>query len=384
MKIDGLIWKKASGWLTAGQKPQANANAQLVLYFGSRAHMASTALVNELQSLYPQAIIAGCSTGGQILKTLKSDHEATAAVIDFAHSQVKAVEVSINSSDQSYDKGAYLAQALMDQDENNELAGVFVLSDGLGVNGAALARGLGSVLDQIPVSGGLAGDGAEFEQTKVGLGDCLDNNKIVAIGFYGKKLSFKTGHNGGWDEFGTLRTVTKSSGCTVYEIDNIPILDLYERYLDKEDYQNLPGSALLFPLRVFDPATPEVDVLRTVLAVDHKTKSMTFAGDIPAGWTAQVMQGDMDRLAEGARDAALQAQSPSDEPSLALLVSCIGRRLLMGSRITDETEAVSSVLGDNAVSVGFYSYGELCMHKDRVVCELHNQTMTITTLCEAA
>jgi len=384
MKIDGLIWKKASGWLQSGQKPIANQKSQLVLYFGSRAHMASTQLVDELQSLYPQAIIAGCSTGGQILKTLKSDYEATAAVIDFDHSHVRAVEVSIQSADQSFEKGAYLAQCLKDQDSDQNLAGVFVLSDGLGVNGAALARGLGSVLDQIPVSGGLAGDGAEFEQTKVGLGDRLENNKIVAIGFYGQKLSFKTGHNGGWDEFGTLRTVTKSSGCTVYEIDNIPILDLYERYLDQEDFQNLPGSALLFPLRVFDPATPEVDVLRTVLAVDHKTKSMTFAGDIHEGWTAQVMQGDMDRLADGARDAAIQAHPNTQEPSLSLLVSCIGRRLLMGARTSDETEAVSAVMGENNVSVGFYSYGELCMHKDRVVCELHNQTMTITTLSEAA
>ncbi len=148
----------------------------------------------------------------------------------------------------------------------------------------------------------------------------------------------------------------------------------------------LPGSALLFPIQVHDAGRPDSAVVRTVLAVDHVARSMTFAGDVPQGWTAQLMRGNFDRLAGGAADAARQAraglEAGNSDQQFSILVSCIGRRLLMGQRTTDEIEAAGAELGAGTTQLGFYSYGEISPHHKSGLCELHNQTMTVTSFAE--
>jgi hypothetical protein len=84
---------------------------------------------------------------------------------------------------------------------------------------------------------------------------------------------------------------------------------------------------------------------------------------------------------DGAGRAAESAAAVSG-PCLGLLVSCIGRKLLMGQRIAEEVEIVADVLGAGASLMGFYSYGEISPHGFTGKCELHNQTMTITTISE--
>ena len=232
----------------------------------------------------------------------------------------------------------------------DDLAGIFVLSDGLNVNGSELVAGItGVVGPKIPLTGGLAGDGAMFEETLVGADCAPQSGQVAAIGFYGPAIRIGHGSAGGWDEFGPRRRITRSTGNVLYELDGEPALDLYERYLGEEDARGLPGTALLFPLLIRDPAQPDQDVVRTVLAIDREARSMTFAGDVPEGWVAQLMRGNFDRLAAGAAEAARQARAglgaARDQDGLAVLVSCIGRRLLMGQRIMDEVEAAGAELG---------------------------------------
>jgi hypothetical protein len=144
----------------------------------------------------------------------------------------------------------------------------------------------------------------------------------------------------------------------------------------------------LFPIQVCDIDQPDSAVVRTVLAVDRDKRSMTFAGDVPQGWTAQLMRGNFDNLAAGAAAAARQARAGlragNDDPQFSILVSCIGRHLLMGQRITDEAEAAGAVLGPGTPRLGFYSYGEIAPHPKSGTCGLHNQTMTVTAFAEVA
>jgi hypothetical protein len=113
---------------------------------------------------------------------------------------------------------------------------------------------------------------------------------------------------------------------------------------------------------------------------------MTFAGDMPQGWVGQLMRGNFDRLAAGAAKAARQAcsrmQADGQGAEVAVLVSCIGRRLLMGQHTLDEIEAAGAEIGADVPRLGFYSYGEISPHSASGVCELHNQTMTVTTISE--
>jgi len=270
------------------------------------------------------------------------------------------------------------------------LVAIFVLSDGLNVNGSELVAGIGGAVgEQVTITGGLAGDGSEFQETLVA-GDCAPRRHLVAaVGFYGPAIRFGHGNAGGWDEFGPRRQITRSAGNVLFELDGEPALDLYERYLGEDDAKGLPGSALLFPLRIFNGERPDHDIVRTVLAVDRAARSMTFAGDVPEGWTAQLMRGNFDRLAGGAAKAGRRAAdtigaSGHGGDQIAILVSCIGRRLLMGQHTMDELEAAGAEIGLHVPRIGFYSYGEISPHLLSGVCQLHNQTMTVTTIAEAA
>lgn len=124
--------------------------------------------------------------------------------------------------------------------------------------------------------------------------------------------------------------------------------------------------------------------MRTILAIDETEQSLTYAGDVPQGARARFMKANFDRLMDGASAAAKTSYESigSSSPDLAILVSCVGRKLVLKQRIEEEVEGVREVLGDRAVLAGFYSYGEISPFTRLTKCELHNQTMTITTLSE--
>jgi hypothetical protein len=381
MHAEQLSWSEASGWRADGGIPK---KADLVLYFGTRQALTGGARYDELRAMFPGAHILGCSTGGQISSDDVTDDEIASVALNFDRTRLRIASEATPNAAQSRACGEKIGRALAADD----LAGIFVLSDGLNVNGSELVAGITSEIgDGVSLTGGLAGDGAEFKQTLVG-GDCAPrNNTVAAVGFYGKAVRIGHGSAGGWDEFGPRRRITRSSGNVLYELDGEPALDLYTRYLG-EEAKGLPGTALLFPLRIRDSQRAEDDLVRTVLAVDHDARSMTFAGDMPEGWVAQFMRGNFDRLSAGAADAARQAVTGINETAaqdgVAILVSCIGRRLLMGQRTVDEVEAAGAELGARMPRLGFYSYGEISPHGSSGVCQLHNQTMTVTTISEAA
>ncbi|HXL69262.1 MAG TPA: FIST N-terminal domain-containing protein [Xanthobacteraceae bacterium] len=389
MRTEQLSWSKPTGWHNGSTSPLNGStsprNANLVLYFGAREALASGSRYHELRAMFPDAHIMGCSTGGQISNDDVTDDEIFAAALSFDHTPLRLASAPAPDAAHSHACGEAIGRALAADD----LAGVFVLSDGLNINGSKLVAGITSIIgNDVPLTGGLAGDGARFEETLVG-GDCPPkNHAVTAVGFYGSAIRIGHGTAGGWDEFGPRRSVTRSVGNVLYELDGEPALDLYERYLGEDEAKGLPGTGLLFPLLVRDPARPQTALVRTILAVDREARSLTFAGDVPQGWVAQLMRGNFDRLAAGSADAARQAraglggETTGDE--VALLVSCIGRRLLMGQRTSDEVEAAGMELGAGMPRLGFYSYGEISPHATSGVCELHNQTMTVTTLAEVA
>lgn len=379
MKVEKLAWTQSAGWhCERGAEP-----AQLVLYFGSRETLTAGNWFADLENKFPGAHLIGCSSASQIAGFDIVEDGIAGVALSFANARIRAEAVDITGAAASRDSGAELGRRLAADD----LAGILVLSDGLMVNGSELTRGIASQIpDGIRVSGGLAADGANFVQTLVGLDEAPRPGRIAAIGFYGGAVHLTTGSAGGWAEFGPRREITHSEANVLYALDGEPALDLYEHYLGEEDAKALPSSGLLFPLKVFDPAHPEHSVVRTILAVDRDARSMTFAGDVPQGWVAQLMRGNVDRLVNGAADAARQIVADGALPahSLVLMVSCIGRRLLMGQRTIDEVEAAGAELGDNAIKLGFYSYGEICPHEVSGRGEMHNQTMTITAISEAA
>jgi hypothetical protein len=378
MNVETFQWQPASGWsadaLEAGDSPQT-----LVLVFGDTAVADDPRPLAELAAAFPQSKILGCSTSGQILDAAISDGGLAVAVVRFDHGRLLSASAPLADAAGSFAAGRSLAEELADP----ELRSILVLSDGLGVNGSELVRGLGSTLpDSVVVTGGLAGDGDRFSRTWVLVDGEPRSGWVSAVGICGADVLVGHGSQGGWSIFGPERRITSSDGNVLYELDGKPALALYKSYLG-ELATGLPATALLFPLAVRAGRGDE-QVVRTILAVDEERQSMTFAGDVPQGSLAQLMMGNLDRLVAGAAEAATASAMPQrlGSDSLAIAISCVGRRLLMSERTEEETAASLAALPAGTRQIGFYSYGELSPGAHGF-CDLHNQTMTMTTLGEA-
>ncbi len=367
------LWTAATGWDDSAVHDGAN----LVLAFGASGTLRHGNSWQELARRHPGAILLGCTTGGEIHGCDVLDDTLSATAIRFDHTRITAAGADVAQG--SYEAGHSIGRELA----HPGLKALFVLSDGTRTNGSDLVRGLrDAVGPDVVLCGGLAGDGPNFGTTYVGLNGPPAPGRVAAIGLCGDKLNVGHGSSGGWDVFGPERRITKASANILYELDGKPALDLYKRYLGPDAAQ-LPGSALLFPLRIYPAEKPEQAIVRTVVGIDEDARTMTFAGDMPEGHCAQLMRGNFDRLIQGAANAAEQAQTRPQGERVAILVSCIGRKLLLGQRIHEEVEAVQDVLGKATHLAGFYSYGEVSPHEVTGSAELHNQTMTITTLSEA-
>ncbi len=353
-------------------------NCQLVLGFGSKT-MLERNTYEKLRSEFPSAQIALCSTAGEIYGSEVIDESLCIAAIEFEKTHVRSASLQIEAFDSSYEAGAALVEKLGTED----LKYVLVLSDGGMVNGSELVRGIEHIVQhKIPVTGGLAGDGASFESTLVGLNGAPKPGQIVAIGFYGDAIQIGHGSMGGWETFGLERTITRSNSNELFEIDGVNALELYKKYLGKYA-DELPGSALLFPLSMKLNGSSE-SIVRTILSINSESKSMIFAGDVPEGARVRFMRANFDKLIDAASIAAQNALIPtsSTPPKLALLISCVGRKLILGKRVEEEVEAVRDVFTESTQLCGFYSYGEISPSKTQSKCELHNQTITITTFNE--
>jgi hypothetical protein len=269
-------------------------------------------------------------------------------------------------------------------EEADDLIAVFIISDGTHINGSELVSGFSENNPKcVPVTGGLAGDGARFSRTFAGLDQVPEEGNVVAVGFYGDSLKIGHGSFGGWDEFGPERTITRSDKNILYEIDGKNALDLYKEYLGPYS-EELPGSALLFPLSIREQDSAE-HLVRTILSISEQEKSMLFAGNMPEGSKIRLMKANFDRLINGSSMAARNSFSSleNSSPELALLVSCVGRKLILQERTDEEVQAVKQIFGDHTSLAGFYSYGEISPFNPNTRCELHNQTMTITTFSES-
>jgi len=381
MKV--LISSYSNGQLTHSKQNGEidNKKVQFVLGFGTKDLLLDETFYNRLYQQYPDAAIVLCSTAGEIYDEKVSDNSVSVTAVEFDKTIIKTTSVNIEDyKNDSYKAGLSLVKQL---EITDDLCYIMILSDGGKVNGSELVKGINAFIQhKVPVTGGLAGDGANFNATVVGLNKVPVQGEIVAIAFYSKHLKIAHGSMGGWEMFGPERVVTSSKANELFEINNENALEVYKKYLGPYA-DELPGSALLFPLSVKFSATGD-PVVRTILSINNETNSMVFAGDVPEGSLVRFMKANFDKLIDAACDAAKQTFNAKleQDPALAVLISCVGRKIILDTRIEEEVEAIHQVFGKNTLLTGFYSYGEISPFSATTKCELHNQTMTITTFDE--
>lgn len=359
----------------------ASIDPQLVLVFGSVALISHPDLLESLRLGFPDAQLAGCSTAGEISDDGVCDDQLILTAIHFNHPGVRVVCTDLRGMADSEEAGLRLARLLSVPD----LHSAVVFSPGVQVNGSALIEGLiKGLAPGVKLSGGLAGDGAAFKKTFTLSRAAVSSEQIVALGFTSSRLELRHGSLHGWKPFGPARKVSRCEGNVLHELDGSPALNVYKAYLGSYA-DGLPGSGLLFPFEMLSESHEATGLIRTILAVDEANGSLTLAGDIAQGCYLRLMHATTNSLVDGAHDAAEAAAMdvPLGTQHLALLVSCVGRKLVMGNRVDEEVEAVAGVLGNNVRVAGFYSYGEISPGPEGgTIADLHNQTMTVTHLLE--
>ncbi|WP_438711249.1 FIST signal transduction protein [Aquimarina muelleri] len=350
----------------------------LVLVFGNRYALETPEIYNEVKKLFPDGEIVFGSTAGEIIGSQVLEDSITLTAIEFE----KSTYAIFRENSLDHDKDAIqLGKTLIQKVSKDGLKHILVISEGSFINGSALIEGLETGIDNVAITGGLCGDDSRFEKTISSYNENPKEGEVILIAFYGESLEISFAQYGGWTPFGPERIVTKSDQNILYELDNLPALDLYKKYLGDKAAE-LPQSALLYPLSVKSKNKKE-PIVRTILTIDEQTNTMTLAGDVPEGSVVQLMMANIDHIVDGALKAAeIGMKNRKNKPELAVLVSCIGRKLVMDQRVEEEIEEVIEVIGTQAVVNGFYSYGELAPFTGNINCELHNQTMTLTLFSE--
>ncbi len=366
-------------WQNLSNAPLPADSYQLVLVFADRFLLEDSSLIITLKQSFPAATIVSCSTSGEIYNRQVYDRSLVATAIHFEKTELVFAQANSADFTNTHELGKNIAAQLPAEG----LKYVLVISNGGKINGSELVGAINETLGSgVVVTGGLAGDGARFEKTLVGLNEDISEGMVVLVGFYGDNLKVGYGLNGGWEVFGPERMITKSEQNVLFEIDHQNALELYKKYLGKYASE-LPGSALLFPLAI-KTGSDETTVVRTILTIDEEKQTMTFAGNVPVGAAVRLMKANFDELIYSSGEAAALANELMDTipPQLVLLISCVGRKLVLGKRIDEEVEAAADIFPTSPTITGFYSYGEISPLKTTGSCELHNQTMTITTLSE--
>lgn len=377
MKIVQLVKHKNKDWqfLTSNQKLKN----PLVLVFGNRFQFEEVSIYKNIKAIFPDGHIVFASTSGNITShTIEADC-ITITAIEFEKSTFKVKTINLSQTNlNSFDAGIKLVNELKD----TLLKYILVVSDGSFVNGSELTKGMNQVSDNnVLITGGLCGDDARFERTLVSYNENPKDGEIVAIGFYGATFEASSSVYGGWQPFGPERIVTKAKGNILYELDYQPALNLYKKYLGEKSAQ-LPSSALYYPLKV-TPKNEDYSYVRTILNISEEHNAMIFAGDIPVDAKVQLMMTNVESLAKASEEATKQALvNKSQKPDLAILVSCIGRKLVLDQRAIEEVEESRMVLNNAIPMCGFYSYGEIAPFNEENMCQLHNQSMAVTLISE--
>ncbi|WP_117885682.1 FIST signal transduction protein [Aureibaculum luteum] len=377
MKIVQLQKNKGKNWVYIS--PKQKLTNPLVLVFGNRFLLEDLEIYSEIKEMFPDGHVVFGSTCADIIGSSVEEESVSITAMEFEKSQflIKTSNI-INTELDSFKTGNNLIKQL----PSEGLKFIYVISDGSFVNGSELTKGMNAATDNnILITGGLCGDAARFEKTLASYNEAPKEGEIVAIGFYGETLEVTFSIYGGWTPFGPERIVTKSESNILYELDNQPALDLYKKYLGEKS-KELPGAALLYPLNVKSNDEKQ-SIVRSILNIDEEKNAVILAGDIPENSKVQLMMTNVDNIANASERAAKQAlELRSNKPELALLVSCIGRKLVLDQRVEEEIEEVLNVVGTETILSGFYSYGEIAPFHGENNCQLHNQTMTITLISE--
>jgi hypothetical protein len=339
------------------------------------------ALVDAVLGHYPGIEIAGATTAGEMSSVIGFSEDSVALAV-FATDSVE-ITAGIGGdllADPAGATGRAVAMARAKATQASRLC--LVMPTIGGAEAGTIFDGLRAALGPgVPIIGG----GASPEDPAAPLGttesrqftnDDISHDSIAILLFSGD-LDFSFGVETGWQGVGPRGVVTKTAPEGVLEIDGLPAIEFYSRYIGTGQ------PPIANPLAVFEGGSSDRFYLRTPINWDPETGRMGFFGVVPEGATVQITVAGTEQIFDGARASmqdALAAYPAGKTPEAALLYSCATRRFLLGTRVGREVEVVRDLLGTSIPIAGMYCLGEIAPMSAPDRTQFHNATMVSVLL----
>ena len=269
-----------------------------------------------------------------------------------------------------------------------------IFSDGLMDEGSNLIYGLQERLGRsFPLVGASASDNMRFLRTYLYFNQEVLTDSAVGI-LWGGKLNFGLGIKHGWKPLGKPRTITKSEGNIIYEIDHKPAVRIYEEYLARnltELQKEIRRISILYPIGMYLAGEQEY-LLRNILSIENNG-SLRLQGNVMEGSTMRLMIGTKESCLNATRQALDEAKKILFAPIVDItrggiknsvfVFDSASRYMLLRRDAGQELEIIKEGFGKDTPIIGLYTYGEQAPLKAisyQGQAYFHNQTIAILNI----
>jgi len=323
----------------------------------------SVKLAKWLKSILPHSNIIGVTTAGEICLGKIYEGSVVISFTVFNTTSVKSKMYDLSSDCKIENTINDLVTA--------ETKAIIIFSDGLNSNAEKLVKGVYALRPEIVIAGGRAGDNFVFEKTYVFNETGYTQNGYVIASLSADELLVNSDYILNWTPIGKDMIVTKAKGNILYELDGMPIYDVYKKYLGEDVIDNFPKSSMEFPLII---KKEHILIARDPL-LKTDDSALMFAGNFEEGDVVRFSFGDIEDIEDEATEYFNKFKTIPAES--IFVYSCAARKSLMGDKLEDEINILESLTQTS----GFFTYGEY-FHTSNIA-EILNVTTTFLALSES-
>ncbi|QOP41921.1 HD domain-containing phosphohydrolase [Sulfurimonas marina] len=335
------------------------------LFSSNTLYMEVLKIKNELQTLLEGASIITTTTAGIVHDGKISDNKIVLSFSIFENSSIKATGYYNSSTEEIINdlKVNYLT---------NDTKLLIAFANTFKIDASDILQRFAQENPNLVVVGGNAGDDFKFHSNYISANDNDDSDIVFAI-IDSKVLQVKADYLFNWETIGKEMLVTKANGPTVYELDHLPVIDIFERYLGKTVRDNLLKHGSQFPLVL---NMGDTEVARALVAFNYEEGSITFAGNIPEGQHVRFGFADLGTIEHKNIEHLKIHNEKVNEATF--VYTCGARRQMLGNFLNKEIQTLNSI----GTSSGFITYGEFFHNSTSCDNNLLNITTTYVTLNE--
>lgn len=326
-------------------------------------------LIRTIREAMSGAPLSGCSGEGIITQGMAAETNFGVCVMAISSDELRFDNVRVmNIAQRAGPAGERLAAELKPLLAADSIA-CFLFVDGLVFDFDPFREEFEKTLQgkQLPLFGGLAADNWTVKKTYQYHNDEVFSEGMSCVLMSGSG-SIASGISHGCVPVGTRRTITRSKGNIIYEIDGLPALEALKDYTE-EDWRtqwNKLSLNLCLGFRTPEPMREEYGefVVRYMVGKDDREGYVIIQSDVRPGTEFWMVRRDKELIRNGLQTISRQIKekkSGGRTPGFVMQFECMGRGKVV-FREQEKIELISSLqkdIGEDIPWIGFYTYGEI-------------------------